>query len=125
MSTSSGEDVNLEAVFVAMNEGKTIRQHLDDTGCTIPLPIVRRSMMEKYGRETLAKVFREKIRPNMPGRGFRPLAPRDQQRERMQECKACEKFQGNVECGACGCPVANLVAYSNGKCPHPEGPRWY
>ena len=125
MSITNVEDVKLQAVFEAMNEGKTIKQHLDDNDIQVPLVEVRKAMFEKYGRATLSEVFREKIQPNLPGRQFRPLAPRDQQRERMDACKACDKFQGNVECGACGCPVGNLVAYSNGKCPHPEGPRWY
>lgn len=121
MSTSS---VDLDAVWTAMHEGSTIPGYLREAGLSGNPRDIRKELAEKHGRAAVREVIQEKIMKTRGRGNFRPLALPELQKERMAACKGCEKFLGMRECGACGCPVANLVAYSNGKCPHPEGPRW-
>jgi len=59
----------------------------------------------------------------------RPKATPEQIQDRLEICRACDKFENN-RCQICGCSCngskdfMNKLAWADQECPHPDGPKW-
>jgi len=128
------EDKFLDIIKKEMESGNPIKvaakKHNIEIGS---VKSVRRQLVEKFGKATIAKIIKEKILPSNPemirsvggalGKGLknfagggRFLATKEKIKERESICKGCDFYEDN-KCMKCGCVMSNKIKLQVSHCP--------